>query len=265
MIQPWWDTQVQTRPWHGSPSGSTGWVHEHRCSDIVLPVGNANYTRVQGKGGGPLHPMPLVSVPFERIGIDIVGLLIQASSGHKFLLVIIDYATRYPEAIPMQNMRAETIAREMTQVFTRVGIPKQVITDQGTSFMSEVLQAVRRFLGVQPLRTSVYYLQTYCLVERFNRMLKRMLQKFVGDNGRDWPQWISYLFFAVREVPQASTGFSPFELLYGRQPRGLLDVLREEWETPASTEGPPRFRVAAAAYPTGTGGLFRCLLGGLRG
>lgn len=57
-----------------------------------------------------------------------------------------------------------------------------------------------------------------------------------GGNGRDWCQWLLYLLFAITEVPQSSTGFSPFELLYGQQPRRLLDVLREEWEDPAVVE-----------------------------
>lgn len=57
-----------------------------------------------------------------------------------------------------------------------------------------------------------------------------MLRKFVNDSGADWDQWLPYLLFAYREVPQASTGFSPFELLYGYEVRGLLTLLREIWE-----------------------------------
>ncbi len=70
-------------------------------------------------------------------------------------------------------------------------------------------------------------------MERFNRTLKTMIRKFVHEDAKNWDKWLEPLLFAVREVPQASTGFSPFELLYGRQPRGVLDVLRETWE-----EGP---------------------------
>lgn len=92
--------------------------------------------------------------------------------------------------------------------------------------MSEVLQAVWWFLGVQPLWTSVYHPQSNGLVERFNGMLQRMLGKFVGDSGKNWPQWIPFLLFTIKEVSQASTGFPPFELLYGRHPRGILDILR---------------------------------------
>jgi len=57
-----------------------------------------------------------------------------------------------------------------------------------------------------------------------------MLRKFGSDTGADWGEWIPYLLFAYQEVPQSSTGFSPFELLYGRKVRCPLDVLKEAWE-----------------------------------
>lgn len=65
------------------------------------------------------------------------------------------------------------------------------------------------------------------LVERFNKTLKSMLEKVVDKDGRNWDFLQPYLMFAIREVLQASTGYSPFELLYGRHPRGLLDVAKE--------------------------------------
>uniref|UniRef100_A0A9J8B9T8 ribonuclease H n=1 Tax=Cyprinus carpio carpio TaxID=630221 RepID=A0A9J8B9T8_CYPCA len=64
----------------------------------------------------------------------------------------------------------------------------------------------------------------------FNKTLKQMLRRVVAEDQRDWDQMIPYVLFGIREVPQASTGFTPFELLFGRQPRGLLDVAREAWE-----------------------------------
>lgn len=78
-----------------------------------------------------MQPMLIVSVPFERIRVDIVGPLTQSSSHRKFLLVVVDYATRYPKAIPLRNMRTEMIVRELAQLFTQLGIPKQVITIRG--------------------------------------------------------------------------------------------------------------------------------------
>ena len=74
------------------------------------------------------------------------------------------------------------------------------------------------------------------MVERFNQTLKAILRKFVSDTGAKWDHWLPYLLFAYREVPQTSTGYSPFELLYGRQVRGPLDILRDAWmgESPQS-------------------------------
>lgn len=89
---------------------------------------------------------------------------------------------------------------------------------------------------MQPLRTSVYHPQTNGVVECFNGTLKQMLRKFIHENGKDWQQWVLFLPFAIREVPHALTRFSPFELLYGRQPWGVLDLLREDWETPSQME-----------------------------
>ncbi|KAK7893383.1 hypothetical protein WMY93_022535 [Mugilogobius chulae] len=98
--------------------------------------------------------------------------------------------------------------------------------------MSRLLQLFHRRLGISAIKTTPYHPQTDGLVERFNQTLKRMLQKFVVDTGRDWDQWLPYLLFAYREVPQASTGFSPFELLYGWDVQGPLDLLRKTWEEP---------------------------------
>ncbi|KAK7889409.1 hypothetical protein WMY93_024969 [Mugilogobius chulae] len=117
-----------------------------------------------------------------------------------------------------------------------VGVAKEILTDCGTNFMSKLLKQVYQLLGVKGIRTTPYHPQTDGLVERYNKTLKHMLRKFVCDTGADWDQWLPYLLFAYREVPQASTGFSPFELLYGRQVRGPLDLLRDYWEQ-TETEG----------------------------
>ncbi|KAK2908410.1 hypothetical protein Q8A73_009483 [Channa argus] len=75
-------------------------------------------------------------------------------------------------------------------------------------------------------------------MERFNQTLKQMLRKFVNDTGSDWDQWLPYLLFADWEVPQASTGFSPFKLMNGYKVRGPLLLLREIWEGDQGSMGP---------------------------
>ena len=181
----------------------------------------------------PLIPLPIIEEPFSRIALDVVGPLPRSRSGNRFILVMCDYATRYPEAVPLRSVDAEHVAEELVKLFTRVGVPAEILTDQGSNFMSQLLREVYRLLHVEPIRTSPYHPQTDGLVERFNQTLKAMLKKAASEDGKDWDRLIPYLLFAYREVPQSSTGFSPFELLYGRQVRGPLDILRETWEAKA--------------------------------
>ncbi|KAL0151935.1 hypothetical protein M9458_052742, partial [Cirrhinus mrigala] len=174
--------------------------------------------------------LPVIDVPFDRIGVDVIGPLERSQAGNRFILVISDYATRYPEAYPLRDVTAKQIASALLKFFSQVGVPKEVLSDQGTNFMSRIRQQVYQLLGIKRVRTTPYHPQTDGLVERFNQTLKNMLKKFVSDSGKDWDKWLPYLLFAYREVPQASTGFSSFELLYAHQVRGRLDVLKESWE-----------------------------------
>lgn len=148
--------------------------------------------------------------------MDIVGPLPRSSTGKRYILVICDYATCYPEAVALRNIDANTVAEELLSFFARVGVPEEILTDQGTNFTSQLLKEVYRLLQIKPIRTTPYHPQTDGLVERFNGTLKAMLRKTTAEEGKDWDKLLPYLLFAYREVPQASTGFSPFELLYGR-------------------------------------------------
>ena len=191
----------------------------------------------------PLISLPIIDTPFSRIAMDVVGPLERSRAGYRYILVICDYATRYPEAFPLRNTKARQVANSLLQLFSRMGVPKEILTDQGTNFTSKTLRQVYSLLGIRGIKTTPYHPQTDGMVERFNQTLKSMLRKFVSESGADWDQWLPYLLFAYREVPQASTGFSPFELLFGREVRGPLDILRESWEGDA-----PRQPTNIASY-----------------
>ncbi|XP_065407431.1 uncharacterized protein LOC135972648 [Chrysemys picta bellii] len=207
------------------------WPGIHReVADFCASCPECQRAGPKGVAPAPLVPMPVVGVPFERIGMDLVGPLERSKTGNRFILVVVDYATRYPEAVPLKTATAPTIAGELVKIFARVGIPGEILTDQGTNVSSRLIAELCRLLHIRTLRTSVYHPQTDGLVERFNGTLKAMLRKFVEEDPSHWDTLLPALLFAIREVPQASTGFSPFELLYGRQPRGILDLLKEEWE-----------------------------------
>ena len=103
------------------------------------------------------------------------------------------------------------------KLLTRVGVLAEIFTDQDSNFMSQLLVEVYSLLHVESIRTSPYHPQTDGFIERFNQTLKAMLRKAASEDGKDWDCLNPYLLFAYREVPQSFTGFSPSELLYGRQ------------------------------------------------
>ncbi|KAL8568228.1 hypothetical protein ACOMHN_027751 [Nucella lapillus] len=178
----------------------------------------------------PLVQMPLIDTPFRRVGVDLVGPIVPASeSGNRYVLTVVDYATRYPEAVPLKSIEAERVAEALFEIWSRVGIPSEVLTDRGTQFTSSVMQQVNRLLSIKGLTTTPYHAQCNGLVERFNSTLKSLLKKLCHEQPRCWDRYIPALLFAYRESPQESLGFSPFELLYGRTVRGPLAVLKQIW------------------------------------
>jgi len=80
----------------------------------------------------------------------------------------VDYATRYPEAVALSGISTEEVAEALCSIYSRVGVPKQVVHDQGSQFMSEVMAEVSRLLSVQNLVSTPYHTQCNGLVKRFN-------------------------------------------------------------------------------------------------
>ena len=177
----------------------------------------------------PLEEMPTIETPFERVGIDLVGPFPASDRKHKYILTCVDFATRYPEAIPLQKIDSETVAEALLSIFARVGFPAEILSDNGTQFTSEMMKETMRLISVSQLHSTIYHAQTNGLVERFHSTLKSMMRKMSEEAPRDWDRYLPALLFAYREIPQSSTGFSPFELLYGRTPRGPMQLIKEVW------------------------------------
>ena len=178
----------------------------------------------------PLGKMPTIDVPFKRVAVDLVGPIFPLSeSGKRYILTIVDYATRYPEAIALKNITTESVAEALIEVFSRVGMPEEILSDMGGQFTSMLMKEISRLLSIKQLTTTPYHPICNGLVEKMNGTLKMMLRKLASEKPKDWDRYLPALLFAYREVPNVSTGFSPFELLYGRSVRGPLQILKQCW------------------------------------
>ena len=178
----------------------------------------------------PLGQLPIIDTAFKRVGIDIIGPIYPVSDrGYRYILTLVDYATRYPEAVPLKQISTESVAEAMISIFSRLGIPEEILSDQGTQFTSDLMKEITRLLSTKRLKTTPYNPKCNGLTEKWNGVLKTMLKRLSAERPKDWDRYIDPLLFAYREVPQHSTGFSPFELLFGRVVRGPMTILKEYW------------------------------------
>ena len=178
----------------------------------------------------PLGKMPPVDVMFRRVAVDIIGPISPISESKKqYILVMMDYNTRYPEAVALKDIKAETVLDALWEIWTRLGIPDEIVTDQGSQFSGHLMAEVKHLWRVKHSMTTAFHPQANGLVEKFNGTLKSMLKKLAIEEPNKWDTFIPALLFAYREVPQQSTGFSPFEMIYGRKVKGPMQILREIW------------------------------------
>ena len=159
---------------------------------------------------------------------DCVGPLPKTKRGNQYLLTVMCVSTRFPEAIPLRNIKAKTIVQALTKFFTLVGLPKSIQSDQGSNFMSGLFQQVMHKLGITQYNSSAYHPESQGALERFHQTLKQMIKTYCFETEKDWDDGVHLLLFAVRESVQESLGFSPFELVFGHTVRGPLKLLKEK-------------------------------------
>jgi len=156
------------------------------------------------KHKAPLMPLPAVDEPFRRIAVDVVGPVRRSKRGNKYILTLMDFATRFPEAVALRRVDAQTVADALMSVFCRLGFPEEILTDQGSNFMSGVMKKVMELLGVHQLKTSPYHPQCDGMLERFHSTLKLMLRKTCVNRDR-WDDYLPYACFAFRDSVHSAT------------------------------------------------------------
>ncbi|GFV98174.1 retrovirus-related Pol polyprotein from transposon 412 [Trichonephila clavipes] len=167
-----------------------------------------------------------VGAPFERIAFDILGTLPRSSDGNNNILVVMDYFTKWPEAYPIPDQEASTVADVLVQHWiSRFGVPLQLHSDQGRNFDSAVCKRLCEIFAIDKKRTTALLLQCDGIVERFNRTILNSLSPLVSSNQQDWDKKLPFFLLAYRSTVHETTGYSPSQMLFGRDlrlPAGLL-------------------------------------------
>jgi transposase InsO family protein len=169
---------------------------------------------------------PMIGEPWERVSIDITGPHPKSTRSKQYILTLVDHFSKWAEAIPLVNHTAPSVAKAlMTHVFSRFGVPRQILTDRGPEFESELFSQLMRWMEIDKLRCTPYKPSTNSMVERFHRTLNSMLGKMVNENQRNWDEQLPLVLAAYRASQHKSTGYSPNKLFLGHETRMPLDLI----------------------------------------
>lgn len=175
----------------------------------------------------PEKAAPLVNIhvtrPLELVCMDFLSIEPDRSNT-KDVLVITDFFTKYAVAIPTPNQKARTVAKHLWENFViHYGFPEKLHSDQGRDFESKTIKELCDLAGIRKVRTTPYHPRGNP-VERFNRTLLDMLGTLKTDEKQHWRDFVKPLVHAYNCTKHDATGFTPYELMFGRQPRLPIDL-----------------------------------------
>lgn len=194
----------------------------HRCT-----LAKATYPKVRTFRGSLV-----ASKPLEIVAIDF-ALLERSTDGKENVLVVTDVFSKFAQAYATRDQRASTVLKILTEKwFYTYGVPKRIHSDQGRNFEGDLLKRLCSLYGVEKSRTTPYHPEGNGQCERFNRTLYDLLRTLPPESKRKWPQHLPEVLFAYNTTEHQSTGFSPYELMFGQKPHlpvdSLLGTFQEE-------------------------------------
>ena len=174
--------------------------------------------------GFPLM-MP-VGAPMRVLAVDVIGRLIETLNGYCYLLVAIDVFTRFPICVPLKTTTAKEVAEALFKhVLCLYGCPDKILTDRGAEFVNGGLAAICDTWGIHKLQSSTRHKQGNSHVERYIRWVNSSMSTLSAKFGNEWDNYVDACTFAYRVSVNDSTGYSPYRLMFGRDPVVPTDLL----------------------------------------
>ena len=153
-----------------------------------------------------VSPIPVPTWRFSHVHVDLVGPL-PSSYGFMYLFTMINRTTRWPEAVPLSSISAESCALALISTWiSRFGVPAVLMSDRGSQFTSSIWTGVCSMLGISASTTTSFHPQSNGMVKRFHRSLKSSLQARLA--GSDWFSHLPLVLLGLRATPKDDTGLS---------------------------------------------------------
>ncbi|XP_019442352.1 PREDICTED: uncharacterized protein LOC109347077 [Lupinus angustifolius] len=176
--------------------------------------------------------------PFCRWGMDILGPFPQATGQLKFLIVAIDYFTKWIEAEALATITSTNIQKfTWRSIITRFGIPSAILTDNDTQFSDRRFQELLSGLHIKQHFTSVEHPQTNGQAEAANKVILKGLKKRLDESKANWSYQLHHVLWAYRTTPHSTTGESPLNLTYGAEAMIPVEIGEPTWRTIQFNEG----------------------------
>eukprot|EP00253_Pinus_taeda_P020880 PITA_20880 len=187
--------------------------------DCILAVRSCHecqiYQRKMRAPPAPLHPVVTVG-PFAKWGIDYMTCNPRSAGGHGYIIVAVDYFTKWAEAMPTLSEDGHTATQFLfNHVISWFGVPQAIITDHRKYFRNHKMTELTTQLGLRHDSLTLYYPQENSQVEAVNKVFVTMLQRTVGMHKSNWHLMLFSTLWAYRTSVKDATGFTPFQLVYG--------------------------------------------------
>ncbi len=189
----------------------------------------------------PAQSIPWPEKPWQQIQIDIFGAVQVAPHNKRFLVVVHDLHSKWPEIAATGSVTSASVIDILINLFTRWGLPEVLISDNGPQFVSHEFEQFLCSLGIEHRRTSRYNPQSNGGIERFNRVIKEGLKANMAE-GQSFAESIQTILLNYRGTPHALTSKAPAELMLGRSIRLPLDRLK-----PSTNQGTNQEEVSEQA------------------
>uniref|UniRef100_A0A3B3DB63 Gypsy retrotransposon integrase-like protein 1 n=1 Tax=Oryzias melastigma TaxID=30732 RepID=A0A3B3DB63_ORYME len=247
---------LRSRVLHMAHEGHLGVVKvKQRCrdtvwwpridSDVEELVRNCACCLLSGRTGqpatAPLNPAPWPSSPWEHIQIDLCGELHGAPAHARYLLVVHDLHSKWPEVFQLSSVTTHTIIGRLEELFGRWGLPSVVTTDNGPQFISAEFTEFLTLRSIKHVRTAVYHPEGNGGVERLNKTLKNGIRACL-EEGKIFSKALNQTLLSIRASKHSTTRVSPALLMIGRELKQPLDCLRAQPASPHKTQGLQKVR-----------------------
>ena len=165
----------------------------------------------------PMSITTTASSAFQNVYLDLVGPLDEDNEGNKYILTLQCELSKFVECCPLPNKESAQLARAFVNNFIlRYGIPKSIITDQGTEFLSEVLKETCKILKIKQLHSTAYHHETIGSLENSHKNLNAYLRIQIARNSGFWSSWLPFWSFSFNNTVHTETKYTPYELVFGK-------------------------------------------------